>query len=499
MNTNEHEWARRVGLVGLIGLVGLQAAYGAANQKITANLAVTNAAGTTNGQTITVNGDVRTFTNNVVTGSSQVLTNAAPDGSKTNLYNQIGLNRFAQIALLDAGSTNFQLVGASGLGMSVTLSAGWGSVTFSTQTVANLIPVRVPIGAEASAPQQTNIASQLASDLDLLSTNGFHESSPVTVNLVGLTNAQTVAGAKGFTNQAGLWQGVVSNSPGISGTLGNVTNGLLRTPKMISPTMTNGVNYGSAFSSPGTGPNSLQLGIGALAGGNLAVAGGYSAFASGSAAVSLGAQSEATGDSSTAVGTSAFANAPSSSALGVSATVGATHTNSTAVGANAATTDQNQVMLGSPGVSTVVNNYLNVLAGATFGEAVTNLLLTGQNKLPAGADVSFGRYSLSTLANGINQDIIVGTNVFVEVSGPTGAFSIEGIAGGRDGKFLIVLNRTGQNMTIATEGGATGNDPVAANRIISLSGADRVTTGDGAALLIYSSAASRWMLISFEP
>jgi hypothetical protein len=70
------------------------------------------------------------------------------------------------------------------------------------------------------------------------------------------------------------------------------------------------------------------------------------------------------------------------------------------------------------------------------------------------------------------------------------------MAGGRDGKFLILLNQTGQNMTVAHD---SGTDPTAANRIYSMTGADQTTTGNGAATFIYSAAAARWIMISFAP
>jgi hypothetical protein len=154
------------------------------------------------------------------------------------------------------------------------------------------------------------------------------------------------------------------------------------------------------------------------------------------------------------------------------------------------------------GAGTGITNLMgtNITANTiTQDQLATNgMRILGTNSFPAGSDIAFGRYALTSLATGNNAAIPVGTNSFVEVSGPGAAFTINGINGSpnRDGKFLIILNQTGFNMTIAHD---SGTDPTAANRIISMTGADRTTTGNGAATLIYSAAANRWILISFDP
>src|SRR5262249_44098086 len=103
-------------------------------------------------------------------------------------------------------------------------------------------------------------------------------------------------------------------------------------------------------------------------------------------------------------------------------------------------------------------------------------------------------------ANGVNAAVPVGTNVFIDVSGPTAAFTINGLNAPngvqRDGKLLIIVNQTGYDMTVAHQ---SGTDPVAANRIITSTGADRTTTGNGAAMFIYSAAVNRWINFSFDP
>lgn len=336
---------------------------------------VTFVSPTTNGMTMTVNGATRTWTNSVFVPSTQILTNASAAGAKSNAFDQIALNPFAQISIFDNDSTSFKLAGASGAALTVTLlnatgGGSYGTVAYTTQTVASAVGVRVPITIEPTAGQQANIASLLVKGENDLSTNSFYENSVAMINFLGLTNAQTISGAKQFTNSSGIWSGAVSNSAEIRGTISWITNGVWSSGTANNLTITNGTFYACAFSNT--------------------------------------------------------------------------------------------------------------------------------NNFPAGADLAFGRFAVSSLANGNNASVPVGTNVFAEVSGPTAAFTINGISGSpnRDGKFLIILNQTGFNMTIAHDSGV---DATAGNRIFSMTGADRTTTGNGSALLIYSGAASRWILLSFDP
>jgi hypothetical protein len=483
-----------------IGLV-LLCCFGAraGNDRITATITVTNAAGTVNGQTLTVNSDTRTWTNSVAVPGTQILTNNTAAGATTNMFNQFATYPFTGLDLNWASSTNITLKTAPGGALSVSLSSGWGTVVLSTNFLTNAIVVRVPDSVEVPA-QQTNIFSALALALGKsFVTNAFFESSPIAANMVGKTNAQTITGPKIFSS--------------INGAVGAVSNGLYSGGILLNPTSTNGINYGNAFSSPGPGASSEQYGLFASALGDSSLALGNNSLAQAASAVAIGQNSTATSVGNIALGQGAFANtgsnamalgpatltlADNSTAVGAGAV--AVHIGSVALGRNALTTAANQIRLGTATETVSAPGPLRVDGGAAFGGLVTNVTLSGTNNLPAGADIAFGRYALSTLGNGINQDIVIGTNVFVDVTGPTAAFSIEGIAGGRDGKFAIIVStNAGFNMTIATEGGATGNDPTPANRIISLSGADRTTTGPGAATLIYHGAYQRWILLSFEP
>ena len=108
--------------------------------------------------------------------------------------------------------------------------------------------------------------------------------------------------------------------------------------------------------------------------------------------------------------------------------------------------------------------------------------------------MSFLRKNNTALANGNNAAVSVSTNIYTKVSGPSGAFAINGIAGGRDGRIVMLQNSTGFTMTIANDSGV---DPTAANRIYTGTGADvALANNPGFCTLIYDSAATRWIVVS---
>ena len=157
-------------------LLTLLLAVGARASTIeTAVIAVTNVAGTTNGQTITVASSVgtsiRTFTNNVVVPATQVPTNSTQTGAANNLKNQVALYPIAPLQLFQTGLTNIVLRGTNNFAFTVTLSAGWGTVTYSTNNVGTGWVLRVPYGIETAA-EATNQWS-LAADAFKNSTNAI--------------------------------------------------------------------------------------------------------------------------------------------------------------------------------------------------------------------------------------------------------------------------------------------------------------------------------------
>lgn len=109
----------------------------------------------------------------------------------------------------------------------------------------------------------------------------------------------------------------------------------------------------------------------------------------------------------------------------------------------------------------------------------------------AGGFIRYRRTSY-TASNGA-QLLTTPTTGFITVTGPTAAFSFYGITAGQDGDILFLHNTTGQNMTLTNLSGT----PAASARIYTLTGADLVGVGTGAALLIYDGAQGVWIVMSW--
>lgn len=136
----------------------------------------------------------------------------------------------------------------------------------------------------------------------------------------------------------------------------------------------------------------------------------------------------------------------------------------------------------------VVRGSIAIGAGGGMASAASGLAID----IAAGAGLIGWPVAALTLANGDNNNVTLPTSPVVVVSGPTGAFAITGIVAPATGKgFIIIINRTGQTMTLKDENASS----TAANRILTLQGVDQGTTGDGAVLLVYDnvSANPRWI------
>lgn len=121
--------------------------------------------------------------------------------------------------------------------------------------------------------------------------------------------------------------------------------------------------------------------------------------------------------------------------------------------------------------------------------------------LPASAIIlSAARQTASggvTLANGANNNVafVNGTNNKMRITGPTGAFSVTGLAApADDGAICYLHNTVAQDMTIANESASS----TAANRIVTKTGSDVTLTGVSFASLIYDTTDARWILMSTQ-
>lgn len=99
-----------------------------------------------------------------------------------------------------------------------------------------------------------------------------------------------------------------------------------------------------------------------------------------------------------------------------------------------------------------------------------------------------------TVASAASITAMANETAVIRLTGTT-ATTIHGIAANSYNKVLWIINQTGANLTIAHQSGTEGT---AANRIITATGASQATTGNGAVMLYYSSALSRWILLNLQ-
>lgn len=144
------------------------------------------------------------------------------------------------------------------------------------------------------------------------------------------------------------------------------------------------------------------------------------------------------------------------------------------------------------GLASTVGTELEMYADVTIISLTALQGATGS----AGAvgSIAASPSSALTLANGANSDIVISTNVKLRITGPSGAFSVSGFAApANDGRWLVLYNSTAQNMTITNN--ATSS---AANRILTMTGADVALTGASVASFFYDTTDARWILQSTQ-
>jgi hypothetical protein len=524
-------------------------------------------AGVTNGDTITVNGDVRRYTNGTLAVASTWI-------NSTNIVGYVATNTTIHLAtyppvnvdVFTYVSTNaFTIRSDFDETLTVTLSAGIGTVTYVTNVYQPVRPLALPIDALLVASTRTNSQNRLVEALNLsYATGKVVSGAAIMTNFVNLFNSQTLSNKFVFTlsvvgltatngtlsgqhiTNATLISGTfamgtngtfqnptINQAISISGNLGSVTNGTSYGLALVNiaslrgivtaltngyatnlalgnPLLTNGVNYGNAFSSPGSGSGSEQYGNQAAATGGEAFAGGFGSLASGYISAAVGSGSTASGGNSGAFASGASATetnalavggnstvlAPHGSAFGANTTVGATHTNSFVIGTGGATTTWDQGVIGASTHTVSLPGLLSV------GGTITNATHTGAQKFgvtggPYGT-ISIARYNNTGLANGNNAAVNINGSSYMKVSGPTAAYALNGItnsaAGNLDGLRVVIQKSDSYTLTIANDSGV---DPIAANRIYTGTGADMTLTNNpGFFELIYDSATSRWGVLS---
>jgi hypothetical protein len=170
-----------------------------AADRVTAIITITNAP--SDADTITINASARTWKNTVVTPSTQIAIGASAGAAATNLFRHLSSYTLSGPVVLGFSSSNvITIVGQSSQAMSASLSAAYGTVSYTTNTVTPMYMVRVPFTGETAVPQ-TNNATQLAIGMGSYSQSPFATNTTLVSNLVQVDGNQTIAGRKTFLSQ----------------------------------------------------------------------------------------------------------------------------------------------------------------------------------------------------------------------------------------------------------------------------------------------------------
>lgn len=487
----------------------------AADFAINVTITPTNAP-TTNGQTLTIGGVTRTWTNNA-TGSpaTSILTNNSLGGIVTNLANALWATRPYVGGLIINRGTNVFLMQEPNKPLVVTAGGGWAHIVTATNPITNSHFVTVPpLSTDLSI--RTNTHSGLITQIDQYATNSFATNSKALENYASLGPQVQTLRNKVVTN-ATVQGGSVSNATLLnipSGNFGSVraTNltahaGSLTNPVLVNASgslvgvyLTNAIAHTltvTNLNAPGAGLESQRIGANSTAASNYTTAVGYAANAGAENATALGANSIAAGEGSVAVGSGAStafyggtvvgsgseANEYLASVFGPLAY--SAYSNSTAIGTGATTTTNNQVRLGTSSDTVSIPGILSVEG------AITNATVKGTNYVSGSLAATAHTYS--SLVIGDNSNLELGTNLFVTLSGAAGAVTIHSFGVKEPGRIVFVEVTGATSVTLPNNSGTESTD--ATRRITTGTGGSIVMTNDPATFILRRTS-NRWQLWS---
>ncbi len=427
---------------------------GFAADRVTMTLTITNVP--TDGNTFTLNSDVRTWADGVVDPGVQIEEPASIGAATTNLFLQIAANPISRVVPRWVSTNEVEFIGATALAMSGSLSGSWGSITYSTNSVVQLTSIRIPMSGLSNSIR-TNDATQLVSGLNSYAQNQFVASLlPDEINASTL-NVSTASSASdpAIAFDAGTGIYTTGGTPGVYFSVSSNQVAQIDAGSIIQGATTAKAEI-SASTPSGTVPSILPrasystTGIGASATDTLTL------IAGGVAGVDIG---------STNVVVNTWVDVSSGYIDGVTVT--------------------NSTIKGSTLTTGTYSGTIGLLDGGNMSNtSVSNVVHIGK--------IILTTTSSTSLANS-NSDVNFGdVNTVVIRSGPSGSFTINSIVGAEDGRFLRLINKTGHNMTLSDLTGTS------TNQIDTFNGAGHTTTGNGAVSLIYDGTDSKWLLISIR-
>lgn len=436
-----------------------------ATDVVTAIITVTNTPSNTD--TLTVNGNVRTWKTSVSSIGTDVLIASGIGPTATNLYSHVASYGFSGPLQLTRISTNaITLKGIPAQSMTVSSSGTWATITYSTNTITDTYVVRVPITSEPTATQRTNIASLLLVSLRDYPTNSLTLTT-ATTNFLDTTTAQ-----------------VVSNKTLSTGTYikaGTITNTAAEqiTFKYRSSSDIGADGYNGIYFTKNAGGDPWIIAPDSAGKPSL-----YNANATNPPVLAADYVPNPQNLLNLLIASNIFGMKTNVANVWTGTNQFSRITNSTIVG-SALT----QVSDFSGYVSAITNGYW--LSGGLTNGALTNTTVYGT--FYTSGKTSFERVANTALVSGDNASIDFGSGTFVEItSGPSANFTLSGIQGGVNGRLLIIHNATSYSMGILNDTGT------AANRILTGTGGDVYFSGSASVILVYDSSQSKWVVIGLS-
>jgi hypothetical protein len=496
-------------LIVVAGLIIYSKAHAAT--RVEATVTVTNTVAT--GDLIQFNSQARLWTNNTLASTNWIITTNSAKATATNLFAYAVVNPWSNVVQVSYASPTSLLFYANfDVPLVGTVTGSWATISFRTNYIQTSGPVTMPYPTNITEAMRTN---QMTALMESLRTNS--QIAPLATgafsNLVDRTSAQTIYG-KTYTGTAVL------------------TNAYLTNSVLASPKSTNAVNYGNAFSSPGTNTNSEQFGSlanasgagalavgyssGAISNGSIAI--GYSSAVSANHGIGIGTLADVSGFYGVAIGGTAHVTADYGVALGFGAHV--THANSISIGKSVSSVNTNEVRLGGS-QDVVIGGLLFAEKGATNfalkgvttntalikGGIYTNAVLqnpiatniqsvgissTSSNRI--GGALVIVSSNLTSAVNGANNLSIAPNVAWLVVSGPTASWSISGIEGAAAisaGRVLWLKNDTSYILTLSH---LSGLEATAGFRLSNPAGADGTLAAGMTVQLRHDG--SYWQMIS---
>lgn len=456
----------------------------------------TNAPAT--GDTFVRNGATATWTNGPINSTSFIQTNG-PNGSATNLWRFLGANNSAFYTRM--GSSTSVVVSASGLTIAVT-GSGVG-LTTNTAVPTNNVVVTVPLHNHAET-NRTNIANWLVTGIDTNASVAFRETATALSNHLSLGQVQ-VSSNKTFTHslvsQSTNSQTVTTNSP-----RGNFTNLWAQSARVFNFTG-NGTNGGATYN-----PTNYNGQIDGAHIQSIKVVFDNGFYATNQSGIFFYAATNGAILSKIVADTTGYPSL--------------TDTNATAIDFSADPEDRYILNFKSargifPNKTTYGSTFSNywtttnvfatafqvfqqgITATGSVLSASTSYGLTTSNNVFRGTNVINGRIDFTSrantsLADGNNSGVVLGTNVYVRLSGHSAACTNAGFVAEQDGSFHILeFDNPVNNLTILNN---SGLDAAAANRITTGTGGDLNFTNNPVIIqVIYNATAARWRLVNGMP